>query len=304
MKQYINIHFFLITCIVLIIPVISIADTIKVSNGSVLVGKIINETKDTIIFSNSYGTFKIKKQHLVETFKTESYQEDIQIYKKLNLKIYEAEIKRNYLAGLEKKEKSKEEDKTQKIEPVKSEGYTSRPLWTSGRISFSGSCIYINGQAGSSIYINGKDWPVVPHGYAGHVAFDQGLDGIIKKRNMAWPGLRLEGGYLYIPAQNYSTTGFTAAGGLMWTFPSMKNHGGCFVFALMPGAAYIEMKAGGLYNNVTGHSYKFIGQAIAGYQVSFGVFSMFLHARYLYIHDPNKSFHSIGGEFGFGFNLW
>ncbi|OHD70535.1 MAG: hypothetical protein A2W19_09015 [Spirochaetes bacterium RBG_16_49_21] len=249
------------------------ADTIKLVEGSILVGKIIKEDKKSLEFTNAYGTFQIKKIHIVDIYKTNDYTEDIEILKKMDRDVNAAEIKKNVEAGQVKKE-------------------IREKMWVNGRISVSGSFNYVFGRVGGKL----------PYGYSGHLALDQGLDMALGRRHPLMPGLRFEGGYLNFHRGSYAVSGFNAGGGLMWAVPSMKNRGGCFVFAMMPGASLLDIT-----NSESGgraKSYTFTAQAIAGYQVSFGVFSMFFHARYTYIYDRNVLFNTIGAEAGFGFNAW
>ena len=51
-------------------------------------------------------------------------------------------------------------------------------------------------------------------------------------------------------------------------------------------------------------AYTFMGQAIFGYQKSWGVFSLFIQARYMYVLYERDALMSIAGEVGFGFNAW
>jgi hypothetical protein len=260
------------------------ADTIKLIDGSILVGKIVKESTDSMIFSNAYGSFKIKLSNIIDINRTNDYTEDIDNLRKMGVNVNEGEIKRNVEAGQGKK---------LHLESVSKEikGKAGNQ-WVQGRISVSGSYFYVPGGIGGRL----------PWGYSGHIALDQGLDMIPGKRHPMMPGIRFEGSYLHFNKGSYRISGYSAGGGLMWAMPSMNNKGGCFVFAVMPGASMIEIKNS--YAGKRARSLTFTGNALAGYQVSFGVFSMFLHARYLYIYDQDVLFHSIGGECGFGFNAW
>jgi hypothetical protein len=249
------------------------ADIIRLVEGSVLVGKIVEENKKSLDFSNAYGTFRIKKIHIVDIYKTDNYTEDIEILKKMGRGLNDEEIKRNVEVGQARKE-------------------IREKMWVNGRISASGSFNYVFGTLGGKL----------PYGYAGHLALDQGLDMILDRRHPLMPGLRFEGGYLNFNKGSYGVSGFSAAGGPMWAVPSMKNKEGCFVFAIMPGASFLDIN-----NSETGsraRSYTFTVQAIAGYQISFGLFSLFFHVRYTYIYDRKVLFNTIGGEAGCGVNAW
>jgi hypothetical protein len=262
------------------------ADTVKLIEESILVGKILNEDPEKIIFANSYGTFKINKIYISEIYRTVDYTEDVNIQKRIKTDVNVDEIKRNVDAGLEKQKILAKRD----LEAKKKE--TPGDLWNSGRISVSGTFFYVFGR------VAGK----LPYGYSGFISLDQGLDMGLGRRHPMTPGLRFEAGYLFFRKGSLSISGYTGGGGLMWTMPSMKNRGGCFVLAMMPGISYLDIKNGSADKHAK--SLTLTAQAIMGYQVSFGVFSMFFHARYIYIYDRNIFFHSIGGELGFGFNAW
>jgi hypothetical protein len=313
MKKIVRICIPFIVCFLFIMTVDSTADTIRLYQGSVMVGKIISEDKTSIVLANYFGTYRIKRIKIDEIYKTTSFMEDIAIHKKLNLPYNDKEIIIHYAAGQDKKEGRKqpkyEEEKKPEKEPVKpvvpekkkepepQKKAMSDDHWTSGRLSFSGSFLYNLGGGNK----------VLPYGYGGYFAMDQGLDFASGNRHPMIPGLRFEGGYIYFNKSSYTLAGYVAGGGLMWAFPSMKNSWGCFVLALLPGASYIEAKISKSYFGIgVGKSggFNFTGQAIFGYQKSFGIFSLFLQARYMYIMGRNYYFDTIGGELGFGFNAW
>jgi hypothetical protein len=298
---------------------VSSADTIRLFEGTILVGKIIEENKTAVTFANAYGTFSIKRVRIDDIYKTKSYEEDLAVHRKHNFPINEYKIKKNYVAGenrkegrnrelirLKRKEKEREDAREKSAKMAKSrEKNKSAALkkkleadghWISGRLSFSGAFHYNLGSSGGAM----------PFGYAGYFALDQGLDFVPGNRHPLIPGLRFEGGYLYFKRSSYSLTGYVFGGGLMWAFPSMKNRWGCFILALIPGASYLEAKAGSPLSGGSGRSrgFNFAAQGIFGYQKSFGVFSMFIQGRYMYIMGKHSYFHSVAGECGFGFNAW
>lgn len=297
----------------------SAADTIKLYEGTVLVGKIIDENRTAITFANAYGTFNIKRIRIDDIHKTGSYEEDIALHKKYNFPINVYKIQKNYIAGenrkegrtrelirLKKKKKEREEAREKAAKRAKTREKSKRDAmrkkqmtgdhWTSGRLSFSGAYHYNLGSSGGAM----------PFGYAGYFALDQGLDFAPGNRHPMIPGLRFEGGYLYFKRSSYSLMGYVFGGGVMWAFPSMKNSWGCFILALIPGASYLEARVRSSIPGGSGgsHGFNFTAQGIFGYQKSFGVFSMFIQARYMYIMGTHSYFHSVAGECGFGFNAW
>lgn len=291
----------LIASIILLAGMPAFSDTLKLSDGSLLTGKIIKDQTESVVLSNAFGTFRIKKSEITENRITESYQDDIAIYRELNIKFSENEIRRHFTAGMDKKEslivrKENEEKKTiQKKEEssrrdARESDQDDTSRWNSTRISFSGAYMYYLGKG------NGSQ----PYGYSGFLSIDRGLDLRPGTRRPGMPGLRFEGGFIYFKQSSLKLQFYTASAGLMWALPSMLSRGGCFIFALMPGVAIFETGNDPL--DLSSKVFKLSAQAIAGYQKSWGAFSIFLQARYLYVHDKNILFHSIGGEFGFGFN--
>jgi len=89
------------------------ADIIVMNNGMLINGKLIKETVARYLFTNSYGTFNIKKELVKEIYITGSYTEDIAIMKKMGAKIDEDIIKKNIDEGMKRKkiEEAKAEKK-------------------------------------------------------------------------------------------------------------------------------------------------------------------------------------------------
>jgi hypothetical protein len=255
------------------------ADIVKLIEGSVLVGKIINEDNETIIFTNAYGTFKINRRNIIEIYKTTDFTEDIEILKKLKMGINVDVIKKNIDIGQEKKAKLHKDSSTDN-------------LWINGEISISGTFNYVTGK------INEK----LPYGYSGHIAFDQGLDKIPGKRYVIMPGLRLEAGYNYFSHGTYKISGYSTGMGPIWEMRTIKNSNGCLVFAVIPGISFLNIENSNAAKSVKSNT--FTGSGILGYMLTKGDFSIFLQMRYMYVYDKSVSLYTIGGEIGFGYRLW
>jgi hypothetical protein len=302
-----------------------LADTIQMIEDSVLSGKIVQENDREIIFTNSYGTYRIKKSNIKNIFRTNSYSEDFAILKEMKLPANEKQAENNYDAGIKRKVRVARGEKISEKElagPIKAEFKIAEKqvdvdttMWTGGRLSVGGGLIY--------------DRPDRGYGYSGYFAFDQGLDRAIGIRHPLMPGIRFEAGYSYLvkPYHTYyglnqaalisldpTTTpliktkythgisGIVTGLGLMWAIPSLKSPGGCMVFAIMPGVSYLHYKTSEYSSALKGYFLNI--QSILGYQISFGVFSMFIHARYRYTYGVKSFSHLLGAEAGFGFNAW
>ena len=94
---------FISVVVIVCIPDISSGDIVVTKDGMVLNGKIIEDIKDKYIkFANYHGTFTIDYPQIKEIHRTGTYHEDIKIFKKMGKSIDEAEVKTNYIAGIEK----------------------------------------------------------------------------------------------------------------------------------------------------------------------------------------------------------
>lgn len=262
----------------------SYSDTIELVEGSILVGKVTSENQDTIVISNTYGNFKIKRNSIKSLYKTDAYTEDIKILKKLKAKINEDLIERHVKEG-EKKKNALSKASSEKLK-------RSDEIWINAMIGVSGSFQFVLNEFGERI----------PYGYSGNIGIEQGMDMITGKRYIIMPGLRLEGGYMYFSKNSYKLSGFNSALGLIWVIPSIRNKTGYFIMAAMPGICFINI------NNSeagkTARSNTFTGTILTGYRLPIENFSVFLHARYMYLYDKNTQFHSIGMELGFGYKVW
>lgn len=296
-------------CLPLIFSPPAAADVLLLYQGSVLTGKIISDDGTRLVLKNYYGTYRIKRSRIDDILPTNSYNEDMAILRKRNLPFERREVILNYRAGTGEiaqyskdtpadtaveEEKAPETVDIKRIE--KKRGTGEKEQWTSGRISVSGS--FLNRIGGGN--------SVLHDGYTFHVALDQGLDFRSGGPFPLIPGLRFEGSYLYFRKASRSLSGAMAAAGLIWALPSMKNRRGCFIIALMPGVSILKAGSHGAFAGgyVRSGGIRFVGQAIAGYQKSFGPFSLFILGRYLHIPGNKKGLIAAGAEAGIGFNVW
>ncbi|MBN2077346.1 MAG: hypothetical protein JW838_00175 [Spirochaetes bacterium] len=295
-------------CLPLIFSPPAAADVLLLYQGSVLTGKIISDDGTRLVLKNYYGTYRIKRSRIDDILPTNSSNEDMAILRKRNLPFERREVILNYRAGtgeIAQYSKDTAADTAEDAEPPetvdikrideKRETGEKGP-WTSGRISFSGT--FFNRIGGGN--------SVLHDGYTFHVALDQGLDFRPGGRHPFIPGLRFEGSYLYFRKASRSLSGAMAAAGLIWALPSMKNRRGCFIIALMPGVSILKAGSHGAFAGgyVRSGGTRFVGQAIAGYQKSFGPISFFILGRYLYIPGNKKGLMAAGAEAGIGFNVW
>lgn len=237
---------------------------IFLDDGSVLTGKVTKRTADGFEFRNSYGTFSIKSKQVTQQYLTKSYLEDVEISRSRKLGMQERDIRRNYEAGEESS------------------------LWTSHRISLFAQ--------GFGTY--GKFSSRIPLGAGLTAAFDQGPDALIGERKLYVSGLRFEAGYLDFTKGKSSVRGFTFGAGPLWR-TALPSHAGELVAGAVPSVSALTFGDG----SFTERTVKFTLFALAGWEYSFGAFSVFAHARYIFIHDSKAPLGGFGLAAGTGYSL-
>ncbi len=258
------------------------ADTLELIEGSILVGKITEESDDSVVISNLYGSFKIKRNYIKSIHKTQDYTKDVKMLEGLNLEVDPEAVRKQVEAGMRKKAGLREE-MLKKLEEGK---------WKEGTIGISGSFNYVLGKISN----------VIPYGYSARVSIDQGMDMLIDQRRAIMPGLRAEAEYLNYSKGPYTISGYSTGIGLIWMFPVLEEKKGFIILAALPGISFISIenteadkKAGS--NTIT-------GTGIVGYRYMAGAMSFFIHARYMYVYDKQAPLQSIGAEAGVGFRVW
>ena len=211
------------------------ADIIVMNNGMIVNGKLIKETVPRYLFTNSYGTFNIKKELVKEIYITGSYTEDMAIMKKMGVKIDEDVIKKNIDDGMKRKkiedakaekkklERERFEEAKKKQKEAEAETDKEKPEQMAiaktikkevkGKIEKKEKVAkeekkipekpnyWYFGRLGLegtyySTLLTRSLYSRVPHGLSFQLTYDQGLDALIKKRNPAMPGIRFEIGYI------------------------------------------------------------------------------------------------------------
>lgn len=275
-------------------------DTFRLTDGTVVICKIIEETDTYYVIANSYGTFTVKKDKIKEKYVTRTYKEDVKIQQKMNIKVDEEIVKKNIEEGFKKKKQKDEEIALRKKNekrngPVPGE---RNPDWFFGRIGFT---VAYYGTVSPRIATR------VPGGFSMQISYDQGFEGLAPKGNMAIPGIRFEAGFLDLERKGFYTSpygisGFFAQAGPIWTFPAINNRWGSIVAAVLPGAGYLEAFNRDVSEKKS--NVHFTLTALAGYEYTFQQVSVAVHARYLYIMDGANPYHGIGGSVGFTYRLW
>lgn len=126
---------FVLVCSVLLWGTAAWSDTFRLSDGTVVICKIIEETDTHYVIANSYGTFTVKKKSVKEYYVTKSYKDDVKIQKKMNLQVDEENVKKNIEEGLKKKKEKEAADRKKKGEGKPPITIGARnPDWFFGRI--------------------------------------------------------------------------------------------------------------------------------------------------------------------------
>lgn len=264
----------------------SLADTLHLKDGTLLVGKVKSKSSKTVIFKNTYGEFKIKRKSIKKIYLTKSYKKDIAIQKKLGKEVNEEAIKKDFLAGSGKRVEEKES-----VEPatkLKSRRDNKTDISSNrynNRLTLSGTRLQSMGDLKS----------ILPTGYGGFAAYDYGDS----ERYFLIPYLRLEGGYVYFKKNEVSMMGPVWSAGLSWLFPFINKSYGSIIISVSAGMSHLEFANG----SQKGKSNTFSAWGSAGYEFPFSTVILQLQTRYMFVADRQISIYGLGGLFGVGFNF-
>lgn len=251
-----------IAALFVIIPYLyASADIVSLSDGSVMNGKIIENTDSELIFVNSYGTFKIEKVKIAKYAETTSYKEDLAIRKQMGLKADEETVKRNYLAGEAEKEK---------IEAKKNSARISLNIFGS--------------------YTFGDLNEVLPLGYGFTIDYEHNLFKSYDLYTIPW--IRLEGGYTIYKKDTCRVNGYNISAGPMWLIPLYKDLDLKLIVSVLPGISFLDID-----RESTGYkanSNTFTLNSLIGVEIPYGRYGFSLLGRYSYIYDKDVSFNNLG----------
>ena len=95
-------RFSIILALLLSIPALVRGDIIRLKNGAVLTGKIIQQSSADIVFASSTATSTLQRESVAEIFKTSSPDEDQELLSKMGKTISKSDIEKDYTAGQQK----------------------------------------------------------------------------------------------------------------------------------------------------------------------------------------------------------
>jgi hypothetical protein len=248
----------------------SSADVVSLTDGTVLNGKLIEDSKYEILFVNFYGTFRIDKIKIIKLVETDNYKEDIKIKSKMGGDIDEDAIKRNYQAGEAEKEKK-----------------GNKKIYA--RITLTGFGIVTFGRLNS----------VLPFGFGGAIDYDHNFFGSHEHAYIPW--VRLEGGYSLYRKKSALVKGFNASGGVMWLVPLGPKQEVRLVLSVLPGISFLDITKKS--TNYKAKSNTFTVHSIAGFEIPFGRVAFTILGRYTYIYDKEVALHNIGCAAGLSFSI-
>jgi hypothetical protein len=260
-------------------------------NGTLLVGKVKNESVSGIVFKNTYGAFNVKRSEISALYITKSYEEDIAIRKKLGMDFDLEEIKKNYTAG------QKELTEKEKTLIVKDKIIGREEKSKSEEMKFSGK-LFIEGSGLSSI---GELKDPIPYGFAGFGGLETGEHYLNNSnRNYFIPWFRAEAGYIRFSGDDASLAGFTGGAGSLWMIPLSDDFRSNIRFAVEPGVSSFSVK----YKDERASTFTFTLHTFLGYEYSFDYFSFFINLRFMYVYDKDVLFNSAGLSAGVSGKLW
>jgi hypothetical protein len=252
------------------------ADIVSLWDGTVLNGKIIKRTSESIVVSNYYGTFTIKTELIEKMQVTSGYTEDIQILKRMGRSVNRGEIKRNYDSGFKKKIDLGRDFQGDRI---------------LADMGFSISTTYF--------FTVGKLRDVLPYGYGSHLSYELGKNLIYEKNPPALPDIKAEIGYLRFVRNPARVTGFFVTAGPIWLFPVAPNHRGRVRLAFLSGVSFLSIEG----ENFKTGSNTLILNSVIGYEYPLKEVILFLNTRYTHIYDVEIPLRSIGIELGVGYKF-
>ncbi len=264
----------ILACLILILPLRLSADTILLSDGTYLTGKVVKWDAYHIIFKNAHGAFAIKKKQLVKLYVTGSHLEDIELNKKLGSIMKDEDVVRHYLAGMEgmppggiDRKRLEKEIKTADL---------------NGRIRIYGTFYHVMGRISDA----------VPSAWGLSLGYSQSISGFLPEGSALWaPLLYAEGEAVSFSGDEAEMNDFSFYAGPRWEFLVPAGTG---FLHLLPGYSYLDIESEDYETRSSTVSVKLQ----CGYEYSAGSFSVLAALSYLYIYDRSVFAHGAGLSLG------
>ena len=95
-------RFCTIFALLICFPALVRGDIIRLKNGGILTGKIIQQSSADIVFASSTATSTLQRESVAEIFKTSSPDEDQELLAKMGKTVSKMDIEKDYTAGQQK----------------------------------------------------------------------------------------------------------------------------------------------------------------------------------------------------------
>ncbi len=266
-------NLFIAFAAVLIFVSVLKADTILLSDGTYLVGKVIRWDENHIIIKNSHGVFAIKKNQLVKLYITGSQFEDIKLHKTLGNVMKDEDIISNYLAGVEGLPPGGI-DKNELESGIKNDNLSKKL-----RLLF------------SYYHVMGPLADVVPSAWGGSLGYSQPFS----DSAAFWvPKFYIEPEYILFKGDKSTVNDLSLYIGPRWDLKISGGRWGNIFLHALPGVTYLKIKD----EDYNGTSSTISAKVSSGYEYPFGNFMGVLNLSYLYVYDKRILLHGAGLSIG------
>jgi len=272
---------FILSSAVLIQPLS--ADIIITKDDMILNGKILEDKKPQyLILANNHGTFTIRYNLIKEIHKTDSFEEDVYVFRTMGKQISEEEVKKNYLAGKEKLEKQQGKQLKEKPSP----GENADSL-----------IVMLNFFMAKN---SGDLEPVLPYSLGSSLSFLIPINTIPATGKYFLYGLDSELSYYHSVKGGRSIKGFNAAAGPVWVIPvNISEYRFSFNISALAGAGWYSITNDEIEENESAIKWNISVHAGPVFRLDAIVFST--QIRLDYIHDGIAPMHGAGLTVGAGY---
>jgi len=258
-------------------------DTILLSDGTYLVGKVVEWDAYHIIFKNAHGAFAIKKIQLTKLYVTASQQEDIELRTQLNHLIKDEDIIKHYLAG---------------AEGLPIGGIDLNELEANLKITKPEIKIY-----GFLSYYNtfGRLADKVPSGIGYSLGYSQSLSGFFSAQSAFWlPLIFIEPEVIFFKGDLAELDDYSIYAGPRWDIKIAGGKYGIVSMQTMPGYTHLKIKD----KDSEGESDTVSFKLKTGFEYPvYDNFIASIYFSYLYIHDEVVPLSGAGVSFALSYKF-
>jgi hypothetical protein len=254
-----------------------LADVVQLKDGSVIVGKIIKRTPDSIVIANSFGEFTVPRNKLTAESRTNNYREDVKKLEEIGVNQSEESIKKNVEAGEKKLRSTSTSDSSDNL--------------------FMGDSIF----TGISVYnVFGDMNSIFTAGFEGGAAYNWNYSKFLISEQLVYiPDLRVEIDYISFNNNNDKANFVPILSGPSWIIPLQSEIPLYLTESITSGPVFTHLESDSfskdyftfLIRAESGIGYKFDENIGAGIDTVFQ-----------YIYDTDVSFYSLG--FGIAFHYF